>query len=141
MEINNVHQQFSKVVSEIKKLNQLLGRECSNVYFDDSNPNDKFLFNEFTEAQNLLMQVAKKMDYLDLEVYIEGELYLNENGRFSLEDHELTGGSKIEIFNPKDNCWYLSQIEHNGEHYYCVAVGKNKNIEGYKARLRPKTIF
>lgn len=141
MEIKNVNQQFSKVVSEIKKLNQILGRECSNIYFDDSNPNDKFLFNEFIEAQTLLTQVAKKIDYLDSEVYLEGELYLKENGRFSLEDHELTGGSRIEIFNPQDNCWYLSQIEHNGEHYYCVVLGKNTNIEGYKARIRPRMTF
>lgn len=72
-------------------------------------------------------------------VKAEGHLEKNSIGRYEVEGIQLSSGSYVEFFSDDDEdggCYVPSRVEHGGEDYYIVALGKEKPIEGLKVRIR-----
>ncbi|MTK13906.1 MAG: hypothetical protein F8N39_18145 [Clostridiaceae bacterium] len=69
-----------------------------------------------------------------------GYLQLNSNGRYVLNDTELTCGYPIEIYNTKYNEWNDGRIEHSSEYdgYYFYNYDKDHIVlnDCVKARIR-----
>lgn len=70
----------------------------------------------------------------------EGYLLLNSNGRYLLNNTELTCGYPVEIYNTKYNEWNDGRIEHSSKYcgYYFYNYDEEHIAlnEGIKARVR-----
>ena len=78
---------------------------------------------------------------LNAQVVLEGKLRIGENGRYWLENEELTCGRSIELlYNDGKGVsnvesWHAGRIEHNGTKYYFTG-NRNLQLEGMSARLK-----
>lgn len=89
--------------------------------------------------QNLLDLM--KSTILDIEYFnqqcVAGILTELPNGRFELNDHELTCGSPLEIYSTEFNEWIVGRIEYRNKYYFC-----NNDLDhlilysGMQARIR-----
>lgn len=70
----------------------------------------------------------------------EGYLELNSNGRYVLNDTELTCGYPVELWNNKSHSWNDGRIEHSDEYggYYFYNYDEEHIVlsDGIKARVR-----
>lgn len=70
----------------------------------------------------------------------QGYLLLNSNGRYVLNNTELTCGYPVEIYNTKYNEWNDGRIEHSSKYYgYYFYNYDEEHIvlnDGIKARVR-----
>ncbi|MEZ2659141.1 DUF5348 domain-containing protein [Aneurinibacillus aneurinilyticus] len=85
-------------------------------------------------------KLVSQLRYLQKEVYYEGLLYINGNGRYEVDGQELASGSVIEVWSERFDesaQWHIVRIEHSNLHggYYAYQWPELK-LEGLKARVR-----
>lgn len=80
-------------------------------------------------TQNMLKGLGKP-------VRAEGALRKQPHGRYLVEDVELTSGYPLEVYDPEDDVYYPTRLEHSGDDYYIVELGREEPIEGKLVRLR-----
>lgn len=70
----------------------------------------------------------------------EGSLTLASNGRYSLNDIELTCGYPLEVYNSEHQGWEAGKVEHSskyGGYYFYNYDGSHKPLfDGMKVRIR-----
>lgn len=85
-------------------------------------------------------KVVSQLRYLQKEVYYEGALYINGNGRYEIDGWELSSGSVIEIWAERYDesaQWHIIRIEHSHQHNgYYAYQWPELQLEGLKARVR-----
>lgn len=119
-----------------------VGEELERVsLWNKEDPEDVFMRNQMRQISNHLQSAVDATKYLNKEITAEGELYLNSGGRYEIyEDVYFTSGSLCELLIYDDDyerySWIKTRIEHNGEDYYAVALGRDVPIKGLKARVR-----
>ncbi|MEK4951942.1 DUF5348 domain-containing protein [Bacillus sp. FSL W8-1127] len=89
------------------------------------------------QVQDILFDAYILLKNLDKPVKAEGYLDKQKNGRYAIGDVELTSGMYVEYFSDEDGGYYVpSRLEHNGDDYYIVELGKDRSIEGLKVRIK-----
>lgn len=90
------------------------------------------------QAQEKLKVAYYQLEKLSESVIADGYLIKNKNNRYEVGGVELTSGSYIEyLYKDEDINYYVpSTIEHNGEDYYIVDLGRSKKIEGVQVRIK-----
>lgn len=85
-----------------------------------------------------LDEIKYILDWIDKPVKAKGYLVQNSTGRYEIggTDYYFTSGYPLEVFLEEDNRWYKSHVEHDGEDYYIVCLGRNTPIEGLLVRTR-----
>lgn len=90
------------------------------------------------QVQDKISDAYYLLKNLDKPVRAEGRLEKQSNGRYQVDGVELTSGSYVEFYeDDEDGGYYIpSRVEHNGEDYYIVALGREQSIEGLKVRIK-----
>lgn len=90
------------------------------------------------QVQNKLEDAYHQLKKLSSPVIAEGRLKKNSINRYEVNGVELTSGSYVEYLSEdEDGNYYIpSSIEHNGEDYYIVNLGRDKKIEGLQVRIK-----
>lgn len=120
---------------------KLVGEENDNVTWNRKDPEENFIQAELYKISRELEDTLESVQYLEKDIIAEGELYLNSQGRYEINDDVyFTSGSRCEILlydeDEETHYWRRTTIEHNGEDYYATALGREASIEGIKARAR-----
>ncbi|MDI3236457.1 DUF5348 domain-containing protein [Exiguobacterium antarcticum] len=140
-EKNDALHQLTNLQREIEKSFKAIGykmdqESVEEVSFPEyTDPRDfEFMRNRITMTIYALDEIKADIKYLNQAVKRNGYLSKQSNGRYLLNDTELTSGMLVEIMDD-DFEWRLTRIEHSGD-YYAVALGKTIAIDGRKCRLR-----
>ena len=100
---------------------------------------DKFWLDQARWIEDKLGDVVWRVKYLSGEVIAKGHLYHNEAKRYCIDDDNYwTSGSTIEYWHEEYNEWFISSMEHNGNDYYIVALGRDKSPNGVLVRMRQR---
>lgn len=83
-----------------------------------------------------LSEGAGRLEKLGKPVKAQGHLQKQPNGRYELDGIELSSGYPVEVYDEEDELFWSTRLEHNGEDYYLVALGRTTPIEGRLCRLR-----
>lgn len=95
-----------------------------------------------SDISSSMEAILERLRFMQKTVVAEGKLYKQDNGRYTVEGYhsELTSGATIEYVEMSgyyDKPVYVkSRIEHNGEDYYIVDMGRAEPIEGVVVRIR-----
>jgi hypothetical protein len=138
-----LQQAFRSLKFAIEKYRSIVGDDGENVslhYGEDG----RFWFDQARNMDSTLYSIWWELNYLQGEIVEEGYLLHNMAKRYCLntnDDYYYTSGSTIEYFYfderyPEDAGWQLSTMEHNGDDYYIVSLGKTVKPEGVKVRVR-----
>jgi hypothetical protein len=94
-------------------------------------------------AADKLNDAKRAIEYYSSPIKEEGYLTQNSRGRFELNGHEFTSGSKIEVYlnenleNDIEEGWLSGRVEHTGNKgYYFYGPSKPSLYEGMRARTR-----
>lgn len=126
---------FQEVNQSIKKLEDRHGKLPDEFEFNYNDPEERSKNYIAMDIMYKLESVKDLLDWIEKPVHTTGSLVKNANGRYSVGSHELSSGYHLEYFG-FDNTWERSRIEHSGQDYYIVGLGKGQSIEGVLVRLR-----
>ncbi|MCM3716058.1 DUF5348 domain-containing protein [Alkalihalobacillus oceani] len=124
--------------SEIKKIVDKFGYDGEDIIYDHS-PDNNMYTDECRIMLNKMDDVVRNIRYLEKPIRDEGILRHNSDGRYEFESGTyFTSGDSIEILEDEGDYsrWNATRIEHNGEDYYAVSLGKDISINGKRARCR-----
>ena len=93
-------------------------------------------FNQLRRIYDSSLDITNSLKFLQKPVRAEGALRKQSNGRYQVEGVELTSGHSIELYDDEDDIFYPTSIEHNGEDYYIVFLGREVPIESKLVRIR-----
>lgn len=133
--------ELSKMELTLEKFLKSMGVEIDNVTRVMDDPNEIFLRDQIHSISDRLNGILNDIVYLDRKIVAEGNLYLNEQGRYEIEpDIYLTSGNVCELLIRDDfdevYVWTKTSIEHGENGYYAVALGRDISINGIRARVR-----
>lgn len=133
--------EFNKLHDRIRDLFYKLGDECQKVEVDHENLDEVFMKEQYSAIAYKLDEIRRDITYLSGEIVGQGFIKHNSDGRYELPNGQyLTSGSPCEILVNDDidnsQYWVRTRIEHNGEDYYAVALGREQNINGMMVRVR-----
>jgi hypothetical protein len=136
-ELHNELTNVAEKLLRLYKLNEdLIGDP--HYYTNDAEHNTQVL--EIVSFLQTVEREAYKLTLSMNEIKAEGYLTKATNGRYQLDDYELTSGMSVEVLEDLDwdekQVWHKTSIEHNGEDYYAVALGRNESLEGEWAYMR-----
>lgn len=97
---------------------------------------ERYQYSVLYQVYDKLSEISFLLGKMSQEVKVEGLLEKLENGRYAVQGIELSSGTYLEYFDGEEECFYPSRLEHNGQDYYIVALGKNRSIEGVLVRLK-----
>lgn len=132
-----------KLKSDLEKFVRIVGEDLDNVIRIESDPNQMFLREEIELIAYGINNLIFDLNYLELRVSDEGTLYMNNQGRYEINDYSyLTSGDVCELLVPDRDgvfCWLKTSIKHDENHgYYAVKLGREYSIDGIRARMRRK---
>lgn len=116
--------------------------DVTGLQYDTDDAEQLFIADELEKILYSLDAAYSGLEYLKSPVKAQGRLYKKDNGRYNIEDIELTSGSRIEVLLYDDwreqQLWKLTAVEHNGEDYY-ITVAPEKALAGIEARIRERS--
>lgn len=135
---------LNNAVESLKKFATILNHlEEEGTWASETDDNLRSLYLQFSQLENSSVQnIIGYMKQLNRPIIAEGNLVLQENKRYSVDGHELSSGSPVEIYDDEDeeehyHYWYPTRIEHSHEYGGYYAVGRPKiKLDGKKARIR-----
>lgn len=141
--LKDTKEEVHKLQGSIKDLLYILGDEGENIMYSED-PDEKFLIRQYSKLTDKLDDIYRRLEYLAKDIVTEGMIFHNSAGRYELLNGDyFTSGSIIEIlvkpkYEDEENkpYWVLTTVEHNGDDYYAVALGKETSINGMTVRLR-----
>lgn len=141
--LTDTKKEFHQLKGHIRELLYRLGDEGENIA-SSLNPDERFLARQYSSLTDKLDDIQRRLEYLDKEIVTEGPIFHNSAGRYELLNGDyFTSGSTIEILvkpiyedEEDSSYWVLTTIEHNGDDYYAVALGRETSINGMTVRLR-----
>lgn len=144
---------------EMKSLNQTIVNifeyyapcdDLSNLEIDYADSDQLFLLDELRNILDDLDKINESISYLKAPIWKKGVLYKKSNGRYALEDYELTSGCSIEYLAMDDQhskfnneireyenipYWRTGRIEYQNGDYYIVGANLD-TLDGVHVRLR-----
>jgi hypothetical protein len=146
MKPTDVQDLFVRMYSNIKSYRETLERFTDHADRSSENKEELFWYEQAQHIEDKLGDVFWRLKYLSGKVIDEGRLYHNESGRYCINDdsHYWTSGETIEFFYLTDdheddrNGWVISSMEHNGNDYYIVALGRDVSPRGVLVRVRER---
>ncbi len=132
--IKNIFKEIDKILN----INNLT--DCLD-YLDGVEPasaDERLIYNELQKILEKLEEIKSTIDYLDCPIKYQGKLYLNNNGRYVINDCELKCGSIVEILITSHGIkrWVLSNIEADKNGNYYLKAIPSLNLHGATARKR-----
>ncbi len=120
-----------KLETLLEKIDKTLDAELAEKFEDVE------MYRQLEVLQMVLAKYINTNNYLQKPT-AEGKLYKNKNGRYVINDTELTCGDYLEIFNKDEQAWYLGRIEHSQKlgYYHSNQEGSISLREGMLARIR-----
>lgn len=117
--INLAHERVMRMIDEIDD-------------YEDKTYDDQV----FLQVANILVAAFEKVDKQIspyLPEYTTGYLIKQSNGRFIINDRELSCGSYLELY--YNGNWISGRVEHSNRYYFCNKFMDNPALEpGMKAR-------
>lgn len=141
--LEDTQKEFGKLKRQLHDLLYRLGDDGENIT-SSRNVDERFLIRQYRMLTEKLDDIHRKLEYLSKEVISEGPIFHNSAGRYEMLNGDyFSSGSRIELLVKDDDenedertYWVLTTIEHNGDDYYAVALGRETSINGMTARLR-----
>lgn len=139
--LEDTEKEFGKLKRQLHDLLYRLGDDGENIAAS-RDVDERFLIRQYRMLAEQLDAIHRKLEYLSKDVISEGPIFHNSAGRYEMLNGEyFTSGSRIELLVKDDDedertYWVLTTIEHNGDDYYAVALGRETSINGMTARLR-----
>ncbi|HAJ4019587.1 TPA: hypothetical protein HLT81_24145 [Escherichia coli] len=132
--------ELREVLPKLEKLSREIGE---GLYAsNDMDEDQRFLVNQLRHLDyKHLQDVVSQLRYLDRSVRVEGILTLQPNGRYSIDDWELSSGSPVELLiydkDEERHDWQATRIEHSHAHggYYAYHYPELQ-LNGIRARIR-----
>jgi len=128
------------------KLSQLLKRFVNdynkveeNTDQTALNEDDLYFFTTLYQAADKSDDFVRMIEQMNKPIITEGYLKKNDNGRYELNDYELTSGDPLDVWLDDDyynsgGYWLSTRMEHKNGDYY--AVGVSSSLNGVKARIK-----
>lgn len=93
---------------------------------------------------NVLLRLGEKLDDASYglsnmlkPVQVSGTLEKNyETGRYEVGGISLSSGYPVEYLSEEEKCYLPSRVEHNGDDYYIVGLGREESIDGVRVRIK-----
>ena len=141
--LEDTQKEFGKLKRQLYDLLYRLGDDGENIA-TSRDLDERFLSQQYRGLTEKLDDIHRKLEYLSKDVISEGPIFHNSAGRYEMLNEEyFTSGSSIELLVMDEDedederaYWILTTIEHNGDDYYAVALGRETSINGMTARLR-----
>lgn len=139
--LEDTQKEFEKLKRQLHDLLYRLGDDGENIA-SSRDLEERFLIGQYRGLAEKLDDIHRKLEYLSKDVISEGPIFHNSAGRYEMLNGDyFTSGSTIELLvKDKDEddraYWIQTTIEHNGDDYYAVALGRETSINGMSARLR-----
>jgi len=128
---------YLKSINEITLLQKTLERLLKEALCDSLEDN---------KACNVLERLTEELDSAarTLKHYSkpvkEGRLYKQANGRFIINDNELSSGHSLEVWNDEYQKWETGRVEYSdskgGYYFYNLNMKNPALYNGMKARIR-----
>lgn len=139
--LEDTQKEFEKLKRQLHDLLYRLGDDGENIA-SSRDLDERFLIGQYRGLAEKLDDIHRKLEYLSKDVISEGPIFHNSAGRYEMLNGEyFTSGSTIELLVKDEDeddrmHWIQTTIEHNGDDYYAVALGRETSINGMTARLR-----
>ncbi|MCW1929553.1 DUF5348 domain-containing protein [Bhargavaea beijingensis] len=132
--------EFAKVARAMEEFISIVGDDLDHVE-RGTDPEDKLLREQLYRAYSGFNDTLSHFEYLKKRIVAEGSLYLNDAGRYAIDDDTyLTSGEVCEILIDDKfdggQRWVKTRIESDGNDYYAVGLGKDWPLDGLYARVR-----
>lgn len=145
-ELNELKKEFLALETKIKGALDRFESLSDRVNEFDLSAEEGFSFDLIHQASDHLYDASFLLKPLKSEPLITGVLVQQPNGRYAIvspepkDSYEITSGATIEIFVLDDDYrdggfWEITSIEYDGD-YYALFLGKDKALQGLKARVR-----
>lgn len=135
MDIKELTEELNKVRYSIEGIL----KKSLIIEYEDCDPNELLLVDEYGDVLNHLLQAYRTLNYLNCGFLTEGVLRMQSNGRYCINNYELSCGYGVEVLIYDDydeqRKWVASRIEAMDGRYYLVGYPKLE-LEGLKARIR-----
>ncbi|KKE78651.1 hypothetical protein DTX80_17780 [Bacilli bacterium] len=137
---------IEQLKNEATKLSQLLKRFVNdyneleeNTDRTALNEDDLYFFSTLYQAAVKSDDFVRMIEQMNKSIITEGYLKKNHNGRYELNNYELTTGHPLDVWLEDDyynsgGYWFSTRIEHKNGDYYAVSVSNSLN--GLKARIK-----
>ncbi|WP_220775418.1 DUF5348 domain-containing protein [Bacillus sp. BML-BC060] len=135
---------FNYVVQLAKELAPKL-RQFSEVYEEvervtlpsELTMEERYQLNVLLSVGEKLNDVSHTLIGMVKPVRVLGHLKKNdETGRYEIDGISLSSGSPVEYLSEEEGCFIPSRIEHNGDDYYIVGLGREESIDGVYVRIK-----
>lgn len=139
--LEDTQKEFEKLKRQLHDLLYRLGDDGENIA-SSRDLDERFLIGQYRGLAEKLDDIHRKLEYLSKDVISEGPIFHNSAGRYEMLNGDyFTSGSSIELLVKDEDederkYWIQTTIEHNGDDYYAVALGRETSINGMTARLR-----
>ena len=139
--LEDTQKEFGKLKRQLHDLLYRLGDDGENIA-SSRDLDERFLIGQYRGLAEKLDDIHRKLEYLSKDVISEGPIFHNSAGRYEMLNGDyFTSGSRIELLVKDEDeddraYWIQTTIEHNGDDYYAVALGRETPINGMTARLR-----
>ncbi|PKH11689.1 DUF5348 domain-containing protein [Planomicrobium sp. MB-3u-38] len=137
--LEDTEKEFGKLKRQLHDLLYRLGDDGENIA-SSWDVDERFLIQQYRGLTEKLDDIHRKLEYLSKDVVSEGPIFHNSAGRYEMLNGDyFTSGSTIELLVKNEDeraYWIQTIIEHNGDDYYAVALGRETSINGMTARLR-----
>lgn len=137
--MNELDQEVFKLRKAIKDFEKAYEDMRNNTDLFDLNIDERSYLIRLGIVNDRLYSSAILLNKVDKEIIADGILTKKKNGRYEINNIELSSGCNIEFIKKDEDgleYYYPSRIEHNGEDYYILSLGKDVKIEGLKVRIR-----
>lgn len=139
--LEDTQKEFGKLKRQLHDLLYRLGDDGENIA-SSRDLDERFLIGQYRGLTEKLDDIHRKLEYLSKDIISEGPIFHNSAGRYEMLNGDyFTSGSTIELLVKDEDederaYWIQTTIEHNGDDYYAVALGRETSINGMTARLR-----
>ncbi|MGH0680963.1 DUF5348 domain-containing protein [Bacillus luti] len=135
--------EFKQLVGLAKELAPKL-RQFSELYEDvervtfpsELSEEERYQLNVLLRVGEKLDDVSYRLDKMLKPVQTLGVLQKNETGRYEVNGTQLSSGYPLEYYSEEENCYIPSRVEHNGDDYYIVSLGREEPIDGVRVRIK-----
>lgn len=139
--MSNEFKQLLELTKELApKLNRF--RELYEDLEQVTNPSEltmeeRYQLNVLLRAGEKLDDAAYALNNMTKPVQTSGILEKNyETGRYEVNGISLSSGYPVEYLSELDKCYIPSRLEHNGDDYYIVSLGREESIDGVRVRIK-----
>lgn len=137
---------LDEVFKDLHRIIPVLDRVADKLENDmypssDLNVEDRLVMNELQRMRDRMDGIVSTVKYLEKPVMYEGNLWMNQNGRYVVDGLELSCGSVVEILiwdeEEGRSDWAVTRIEHSSQHGGYYAYGyPGVSLQGTLARVR-----